>query len=81
MKQVTSILYLIRFFMVQKLYEQIYSKPATIETNGLIEKDEVLINSEIVSILQRKFAKKIAIVTGRGKVCFFLFIKRLLRQF
>ena len=79
----TSYIYTIfdQIFYGAKLYEQIYSKHAIIETNGLIEKDDVLINSEIVSILQRKFAKKIAIVTGRVKFAFSYSLKDFLDNF
>ena len=79
----TSYIYTVfdQIFYGAKLYEQIYTKPATIETNGLIEKDKVLINSEIVSALQRKFRNKIAIVTGRGKFAFSYSLKDFLDSF
>ena len=79
----TSYIYTVfdQIFYGAKLYEQIYTKPATIETNGLIEKDKVLINSEIVSALQRKFRKKIATVTGRGKFAFSYSLKDFLDSF
>ena len=79
----TSYIYTIfdQIFYGAELYKQIYSKPATIETSGLIEKDMVLINSEIVSALQRKFRNKIAIVTGRGKFAFSYSLKNFLDSF
>ena len=79
----TSYIYTIfdQIFYGAELYEKIYTKPATIETNGLIEKDKVLINSEIVSALQRKFTNKIAIVTGRGKFAFSYSLKDFLNNF
>ncbi len=79
----TSYIYTIfdQIFYGANLYEQIYSKPATIESNGLIEKDKVLINTEIVSLLQNKFANKIAIVTGRGKFAFSYSLKDFLDSF
>jgi len=79
----TSYIYTIfdQIFYGANLYEQIYSKPATIESNGLIEKDKVLINTEIVSLLQNKFANKIAIVTGRGRFAFSYSLKDFMDNF
>jgi len=79
----TSYIYTIfdQIFYGANLYEQIYSKPATIESNGLIEKDKVLINTEIVSLLQNKFANKIAIVTGRGRFAFSYSLKDFMDDF
>ncbi len=79
----TSYIYTIfdQIFYGAELYKQIYSKPATIESNGLIEKDKVLINTEIVSLLQNKFANKIAIVTGRGRFAFSYSLKDFMDNF
>jgi len=79
----TSYIYTIfdQVFYGAELYERIYSKPATLSTSGLIEKDKVLINSELISSLEKKFRNKIAIVTGRGKFAFSYSLKDFLDNF
>ena len=70
-----------QIFYGAELYKQIYNKPTTLSTNGLIEKDKVLINSELISSLEKKFGNKIAVVTGRGKFAFSYSLKNFLDNF
>ena len=48
---------------------------------GLIENDNVIVNSELIEALKKKFNDKIAIVTGRGFNAISSSLKELLNQF
>ena len=76
----TSYIYTVfdQIFYGAKLYEEIYDTPSEFSENGLIEKDKVLIDSEIISLLRDKFEKKLAVVTGRGKFAFSYSLKEFL---
>ena len=78
----TSYIYTIfdQIFYGAELYEQIYDIPSKLSDVGLIEKDKVLIDSKIVSLLQKKFGKKLAVVTGRGKFAFSYSLKEFLNK-
>ena len=78
----TSYIYTVfdQIFFGAELYEEIYDIPSKFSATGLIEKDKVLIDSKIVSLLQKKFGKKLAIVTGRGKFAFSYSLKEFLNK-
>tara|TARA_B100001750_G_scaffold18123_1_gene12419 strand:- start:2977 stop:3954 length:978 start_codon:yes stop_codon:yes gene_type:complete len=79
----TSYIYTVfdQIFYGSKLYEKIYKKSAILSEDGLIEQDKVIFNSEILSALQKKFEKKIAVVTGRGRFAFSYSLKKFLENF
>ena len=63
------------------MYEEIYDIHSKFLEAGLIEKDRVLIDSEIISSLKNKFDEKLAVVTGRGKFAFSYSLKKFLNKF
>ena len=79
----TSYIYTIfdQIFYGSELYEEIYETTSKLSENGLIEKDRVLINSEIISALKDRFGDKLAVVTGRGKFAFSYSLKKFLKNF
>ena len=56
-----------QMFYGKKLYRKIFHKKSQFKSKGLIENDIVIMTSKLLSILQNKFTKKIAMVTGRGE--------------
>ena len=55
-----------QMFYGEKLYKKIFNKKSLFK-KGLIENDLVLVKKNLLEILEKRFSKKIAIVTGRGK--------------
>jgi len=55
-----------QMFYGKDLYKKIFGKKSQFK-KGLIENDIVLVTQKLINSLEPKFAKKIAIVTGRGK--------------
>ncbi|WP_100183178.1 HAD family hydrolase [Candidatus Nitrosotenuis aquarius] len=55
-----------QMFYGKDLYKKIFGKKSQFK-KGLIENDIVLVTQKLMDSLEPKFAKKIAIVTGRGK--------------
>jgi len=55
-----------QMFYGKDLYKKIFGKKSQFK-KGLIENDIVLVTQKLMNSLEPKFAKKIAIVTGRGK--------------
>jgi HAD superfamily hydrolase (TIGR01548 family) len=55
-----------QMFYGKDLYRKIFGKKSQFK-KGLIENDIVLVTQKLINSLEPKFAKKIAIVTGRGK--------------
>lgn len=56
-----------QIFYGKKLYKRIFHKQSKFKSRGLIDNDVVLVRKKLVNLLGDKFAKKITIVTGRGK--------------
>jgi HAD superfamily hydrolase (TIGR01548 family) len=56
-----------QMFYGKKLYQKIFHKKSQFKSKGLIENDIVIITPKLLSALQNKFTKKIAMVTGRGE--------------
>ncbi|MFY9300775.1 MAG: HAD family hydrolase [Candidatus Nitrosotenuis sp.] len=56
-----------QIFYGPKLYAKIFHKKSDFTEKGLIENDKVIITAQLLKILQKKFGKRLAIVTGRGK--------------
>ena len=70
-----------QLFFGQELYAKIFQKESCFSENGLIENDKVVVSSELIGTLKKKFNDKIAIVTGRGFNAISSSLKELLNQF
>ena len=55
-----------QLFFGPELYSKIFQKKSNFSEKGFIENDNVIVNSELIEVLKKKFNDKIAIVTGRG---------------
>ena len=55
-----------QLFFGPELYSKIFQKNSKFSEKGFIENDNVIVNSELIETLKKKFNDKIAIVTGRG---------------
>lgn len=56
-----------QIFYGPKLYEKIFHTKSGFTERGLIENDKVLVTDRLLKILQKRFGKRLAIVTGRGR--------------
>ena len=54
-----------QLFFGPELYSKIFQKESKFSEKGFIENDNVIVNSELIEALKKKFNDKIAIVTGR----------------
>jgi phosphoglycolate phosphatase-like HAD superfamily hydrolase len=68
-------------FFGPELYSQIFQKKSNFSEKGFIENDNVIVNSELIEVLKKKFSDKIAIVTGRGFNAISSSLKEILNQF
>ena len=53
-----------QLFFGPELYSKIFQKKSKFSEKGFIENDKVIVNSELIEALKKKFKDKIAIVTG-----------------
>ncbi len=70
-----------QLFFGPELYSQIFQKKSNFSEKGFIENDNVIVNSELIEVLKKKFSDKIAIVTGRGFNAISSSLKEILNQF
>ena len=70
-----------QLFFGPELYSKIFQKKSKFSGKGLIENDKVIVNSELIEALKKKFNDKIAIVTGRGFNAISSSLKEILNQF
>lgn len=79
----TNPLYIIfdQIFYGPELYEKIFGTKSQFTENGLIENDCVILTKNLIDILKKRFGRKIAIVTGRGKESIRYSMKSLLDEF
>ena len=70
-----------QLFFGPELYSKIFQKKSNFSENGFIENDKVIVNSELIEALKKKFDHKIAIVTGRGFNAISSSLKEILNQF
>ena len=70
-----------QLFFGPELYEKIFQKKSKFSEKGFIENDNVIVNSELIEALKKKFNDKIAIVTGRGLNAISSSLKETLNQF
>jgi len=70
-----------QLFFGPELYSKIFQKKSNFSEKGFIENDNVIVNSELIEALKKKFDDKIAIVTGRGFNAISSSLKEILNQF
>ena len=70
-----------QLFFGPELYSKIFQKESKFSEKGFIENDNVIVNSELIEELKKKFHDKIAIVTGRGFNAINSSLKEILNQF
>ena len=70
-----------QLFFGPELYSKIFQKKSKFSEKGFIENDNVIVNSDLIEILKKKFNDKIAIVTGRGFNAISPSLKETLNQF
>jgi len=70
-----------QLFFGPELYSKIFQKKSNFSEKGFIENDKVIVNSELIEALKKKFNDKIAIVTGRGFNAISSSLKEILNQF
>ena len=70
-----------QLFFGPELYSKIFQKKSNFSEKGFIENDNVIVNSELIEALKKKFDDKIAIVKGRGFNAISSSLKEILNQF
>ena len=70
-----------QIFYGPELYSKLFNKESKFTEQGLIENDIVLVKKEMLEILEKKFDKNIAIVTGRGIESIRYSLKEILDEF
>jgi HAD superfamily hydrolase (TIGR01549 family) len=70
-----------QLFFGPELYNKIFQKESKFSENGYIENDNVIVNSELIETLKKRFNDKIAIVTGRGFNAISSSLKEILNRF
>ena len=70
-----------QLFFGPELYSKIFQKESKFSEKGFIENDKVIVNSELIEALKKRFNDKIAIVTGRGFNAISSSLKEILNQF
>ena len=72
---------MISYFLAQNYIAKSSRKKSNFSEKGLVENDNVIVNSELIEALKKKFNDKIAIVTGRGFNAISSSLKEILNQF
>ena len=70
-----------QLFFGPELYSKIFQKKSKFSEKGFIENDNVIVNSDLIEVLKKKFNDKIAIVTGRGFNAISSSLKEILNKF
>jgi len=70
-----------QLFFGPELYSKIFQKKSKFSEKGFIENDNVIVNSDLIEALKKRFSDKIAIVTGRGFNAISSSLKEILNQF
>ncbi len=70
-----------QIFYGPELYSKLFNQESKFTEQGLIENDMILVKKDLMDILQKKFNKNIAIVTGRGIESIRYSLKELLDEF
>jgi len=70
-----------QIFYGPELYSKLFKQKSQFSELGLIENDILIVNKFLIEKLQRKFASKFSIVSGRGKESIRYSLKELLDKF
>lgn len=70
-----------QLFYGPELYQKLFKKKSQFTESGFIEKDKVIVTTELLQKLKKKFNQNIAIVTGRGYDSISYSLKEILEQF
>ena len=70
-----------QLFFGPELYNKIFQRESKFSEKGFIENDKVIVNSELIEALKKKFNEKIAIGTGRGFNAINSYLKEILNEF
>ena len=70
-----------QLFFGPELYNKIFQRESKFSEKGFIDNDQVIVNSELIQALKKKFNDKIAIVTGRGFNAINSSLKEILNEF
>ena len=70
-----------QLFFGPEFYSKIFQKESKFSEKGFIENDNVIVNSELIEALKKRFNDKIAVVTGRGFNAISSSLKEILNQF
>ena len=70
-----------QLFFGPELYGKVFQKKSKFSEKGFIENDNVIVTSELIEALKKKFNDKIAIVTGRGFNAISSSLKGILNKF
>lgn len=70
-----------QIFYGPELYSKLFKQSSQFSESGLIENDIVIVNNFLVEKLQKRFASKLSIVSGRGKESIRYSLKSLLDKF
>lgn len=70
-----------QLFYGPELYQKLFNKTSQFTDNGFIENDKVIVSTDLLDKLKKKFNQNIAIVTGRGYDSISYSLKEILEQF
>jgi len=70
-----------QIFYGPELYSKLFKQSSQFSESGLIKNDIVIVNNFLVEKLQKRFASKLSIVSGRGKESIGYSLKSLLDKF
>jgi len=70
-----------QIFYGPELYSKLFKQSSQFSESGLIKNDIVIVNNFLVEKLQKRFASKLSIVSGRGKESIRYSLKSLLDKF
>lgn len=70
-----------QLFYGPELYHKLFNKTSQFTESGFIENDKVIVSTELLDKLRKKFNRNIAIVTGRGYDSISYSLKDILEQF
>ena len=70
-----------QLFYGPELYEEIFNEKSSFSEKPLIDKDDIVLDENLMSKLKNRFGKKISTVTGRGIFAFSYSMKDFLENF
>jgi len=70
-----------QLFYGPELYKEIFNEKSSFSEKPLIDKDDIILDENLMSKLKNRFGKKISTVTGRGNFAFSYSMKDFLENF